>query len=289
MFCFSLKSKPDSLLAGGKNGIHLFFVFTGTGLYLHFRGGALLGKQSQMQTSERLLRKFIYSIGTHEFPVVICLWWKRHESTLGTWSVAQVEFKRLTQGWQAIKSLSQEQLVSVTFTGIFFGYKSTAASGVRKERNRHRGKEPQLQRNVSVFLSCCSLTISHGTKAPKQNQPTTFHLRWRCCTLSDKKRGTKKNNTPVFSVTHQGNCCRTNKTSFFQFGVLDSTKQSKAWPKASHFLVISILLQTVARAKSFLYTISIFWKSLLRQGCRHCLGGFRVGRGSVFPPSPLWF
>lgn len=167
MFCISLESKPDNILARGTNGICLLFVFTGTGLYLHFPGGALLGKQ--MQTSERLLGKFIYSIGTHKFPDVICLWWKRHESTLGTWSAAQVEFKRLTQGWQAIKSLSQQQLVNATFTGIFFGYNSAAARGVRKERNRHRGREPQLQRNVSVFLSCCSLTTSHSTKAPKQN------------------------------------------------------------------------------------------------------------------------
>lgn len=122
MFCFLLKSKPDNLLARGTNGVRLLFVFTGTGLYLHFPGGPLLGKQSQMQTSERLLGKFIYSIGTNQFPVVICLWWKRHESTLGTWSAAQVEFKRLTRGWQAIKSLSQQQLANVTFTGIFSGY-----------------------------------------------------------------------------------------------------------------------------------------------------------------------
>lgn len=105
-----------------------------------------------MQTSERLLRKFVYSIGTQQFSALICLWWKRHESTLNTWSAAQVEFTRLTQGWQAIKSLSQQQLVNVTFTGMFFGYNSAAARGVRKEMNRHRGREPQRQRHVSVPL-----------------------------------------------------------------------------------------------------------------------------------------
>lgn len=105
-----------------------------------------------MQTSERLLGKLIYSIGTNQFPVVICLWWKRHESTLGTWSAAQVEFKRLTQGWQGIKSLSQQQLVNVTFTGIFFGYNSAAARGVRKERNRQREGGTTAKKRVCVPL-----------------------------------------------------------------------------------------------------------------------------------------
>lgn len=181
-----IKIKAWQLTCRWENGIHLLFVFTGTGLYLHSCGGALLGKQSQMQTSERLWRKFIYSISTHKFPVVICLWWKRHESTVGTWSAAQVEFKRLTRGWQAIKSLSQQQLVNVTFPGIFFGYSNAAARGVRKERSRHGGREPQLQRNVSVFLSCSSLTTSHSTKASKQ-KPTKhispevkmLHFKWQ--------------------------------------------------------------------------------------------------------------
>lgn len=156
-------------------------VSTRIGLYLHFPGGALLGKQSQMLTSERLLRKFVYSIGTQQFPVLICLWWKRHESILSTWNEAQVEFTRLTQGWQAIKSLSQQQLVNVTFTGMFFGYDSAAARGARKEMNRHRGREPQLQRHVRVFLCCCSLTTSHSTKAPKQ-KPTEHifpEIKWQ--------------------------------------------------------------------------------------------------------------
>lgn len=96
----------------------------------------------------------------------------------------------------------------------------------------------------------CPLTTSHSTKAPKQKPTKHIFPEVRCRTLSDRKRGTKNHNTPVFSVSHQGNCCRTNKSRFFQFVVLDSTKQSKVWPKASYFLVITILLQIVARANA---------------------------------------
>lgn len=50
-----MKFKPNNLLARGTNGIRLLFIFTGTGLYLHFPGGALLEKQKDMQISEKLL------------------------------------------------------------------------------------------------------------------------------------------------------------------------------------------------------------------------------------------
>lgn len=136
--------------------------------------------ESQMQTSETLLGKFIYSIGTHQPPVVICHWWKRHESTLGTWSSAQVEFKSLTRAWQAIKSLSQQQLVNVTFIGIFFGYNRV----LQQEGWERKGTGKEGGSNNCKEMCLCSSpavpqipTVQKHQNNNNNNNPSTFSPR----------------------------------------------------------------------------------------------------------------